>query len=732
MTVSDDWKRRGVFALVLTTGLFGCFDGGVRAAESSPAQDRIPAESLSRLSSGEPRDLLILLPSAQVEAEAEVLRSRRNLRWDDEEVLALRRSGYHRLRERAMARVLPGEAELVRSYSHLPMALVRFRSAQPLLRLLDVGAVEAVYEDMPLYPTLSQSLPLVGQPTASAAGFGGDGTTVAVIDTGIDYRLAAFGSCTAPGVPSATCRVTASVDVTGNGVTLVTDPANHGTNVAGIVAGTAGKARIAAVNVFASGTTTVSLVIDGINWAIANRAAHNIAALNMSLGDGVNHTSLCSSAATNPFLVPLNNARAAGIQPVASSGNDGYTSGIGLPACTPGVLSVGAVYDANQGGIGWTTCTDSTTAADKVTCFSNSSSFLSLLAPGALITAAGSTKGGTSQAAPHVAGAYAVLKAAFPAETMDQIAARLTSTGTSVTDHRNGIVKPRLNLPAAIGPPVNDPFAARIPLAGPGQITGTTINASREAGEPIHAGNAGGRSAWWSWTPAESGVTIIDTHGSSFDTLLGVYTGTGVAALTTVASNDNDGSAGNTSGLTFTAVAGTTYHVAVDGYSGASGSVRLNLAHELRADLATTLTASPDPVETGAELTFSVSIANHGPSPAASAGALISLPPGSLFVSASPACTELAGIVTCVLGTLAPGATVTVEATVTPVSTGTATASAQATSATTDPDPADNNASVAATVIAPPPAVPALSPAGICAALAGILFGAGRLRRNFH
>ncbi|MFO0006780.1 MAG: S8 family serine peptidase, partial [bacterium] len=109
------------------------------------------------------------------------------------------------------------------------------------------------------------------------------------------------------------------------------------------------------------------------------------------------------------------------------------------PACSPSAVSVGAVYDSNMGAIGWSGCSDSSTAADKVTCFSNSTSFLDLLAPGALITAGGHTMGGTSQASPHVAGAMALVAAAFPDATPDEIEARLKSTGVNVTDSRNSV-----------------------------------------------------------------------------------------------------------------------------------------------------------------------------------------------------------------------------------------------------------------------------------------------------
>jgi hypothetical protein len=77
-------------------------------------------------------------------------------------------------------------------------------------------------------------------------------------------------------------------------------------------------------------------------------------------------------------------------------------------------VSVGAVYDSNVGsvtaGFGNNACTDRKTSADKITCFSQVANFLTALAPGVFITAAGVRQGGTSQAAPHVAGAVAAMR----------------------------------------------------------------------------------------------------------------------------------------------------------------------------------------------------------------------------------------------------------------------------------------------------------------------------------
>lgn len=123
--------------------------------------------------------------------------------------------------------------------------------------------------------------------------------------------------------------------------------------------------------------------------------------------------------------------------------------------------------------------------------------------------------------------------------------------------------------------PPNDDFEASDPLGGSsGQVSGTSVGATKQSGEPNHAGLSGGTSVWYRWTAPSSGTVSLSTSGSNFDTILAVYTGGVISSLSPVASND-DASGGLTSAVSFAATAGVTYQIAVDGYSAASGSVVL-------------------------------------------------------------------------------------------------------------------------------------------------------------
>jgi hypothetical protein len=427
-----------------------------------------PAGAVEALAAGQPVDVIVEFADASVRQMAAEMRVAKGLSWESQDILEMKAARYAAIKQSAMDSIADGDVETVREYSHLPMSFLRLRSRAALDRLLANPEVVGVYEDSRLRKQLSESRLLVGQPAAAAAGHRGAGTTVAVLDGGVEYGRAAFGSCTSPGVP-ASCRVVAYQDFADPDNRL-DDPDLHGTNVSGIVLGIAPDSRIAGLDVFNNDSTNSSIVLAAINWILSNRATYNIVAMNLSLG-GDTFDAPCT---TGPYTTPFANARAAGVLPIVASGNDGELNRLATPSCAPGAVSVGAVYDSNFGNYPGSDCgSDPTTAADKVACFSNSASFLTLLAPGALITAAGVTQAGTSQASPHVAGAAAVLRASFPADSVDQTVARMTSTGTPVADARNGIIKPRVNLQAATGSS-SVPFTCTTQdIACPGNVNGS-------------------------------------------------------------------------------------------------------------------------------------------------------------------------------------------------------------------------------------------------------------------
>jgi subtilisin family serine protease len=354
-----------------------------------------------------------------------------------------RAEAYGALKADVLSALAPAEAEVVDAYHHLPALHVELRTAGALRRLLERPEVIGVHEDVANEPFLAQSLPLVGQQAAAAAGWTGEGTAVAVLDTGVDYRRAELGACAAPG--EAGCRVVYAADVAPDDGAL--DAHGHGTNVAAIVAGVAPGAKLVALDVFDGKYAYSSDVLAAIDWCVRNRAAFGIVALNLSLGSG----GASAPCGGDVFAGAVRAARDAGIVVAAASGNDGYTGKIASPACVPAAVSVGAVYDASLGELDWSACSDRSTAADQVACFSNSAPFLTLLAPGAVVTGGGTSMGGTSQAAPHVAGAAAVLRGAFPDESADETIERLRATGRSILDPRNGVATPRIDLAAAAG-----------------------------------------------------------------------------------------------------------------------------------------------------------------------------------------------------------------------------------------------------------------------------------------
>ena len=187
-----------------------------------------PASALAALSEGQAVDVIVEFADASVRQMAAEMRAAKGLAVDSQEILEMKAARYAPLKLMAMDVVSDGDIETIREYSHLPMSLLRVRSRAALDRLLASGGRGRVRRRAPAQQ-LSESRVLVGQPAAAAAGYRGAGTTVAVLDGGVEYGRAAFGSCTSPGVPGR-CLVVAYQDFADPDNRL-DDPDLHGTNV---------------------------------------------------------------------------------------------------------------------------------------------------------------------------------------------------------------------------------------------------------------------------------------------------------------------------------------------------------------------------------------------------------------------------------------------------------------------------------------------------------------------
>ena len=477
--------RRLLFALTVLS---------LSAASPALAASGLSPASLGRLARGQPVWVIVEFDHSAADLAAGAERARRGLRRDDTAILALRARSYRNVKSKVEAAEVRSDAAPLADYSHFPLSLWRLSSVAALDRLASDPLVVAVFENTLLRASSVSDLPFIEQPQAAAEGATGAGTTIAVIDGGLgsNYQnYSDFGTCTAVDTPPSTCRVVYNQDFyTGANASTET---THGTNVSAIALGVAPGANLAMFDVFQGSSASIADVLTAMNTAISDQAAYHIVAINLSLGDGSSNPSPCSNS---PLASAVTAASNAGILTVAAAGNSGSKSGLGMPACTPGVVSVGAVYNGSYGVVGWQapadsggSCTD-TSAADEVTCFSQSASYLTLLGPGSFVSAPSSAfqESGTSQATPHVSGAVAVLRARYPAESLNETVQRMTISGVKDTDAANGVTTSRLNLLAA----VNQGTALSLSGSGPqSAVAGTqsTYALTVTDGGPLAATN---------------------------------------------------------------------------------------------------------------------------------------------------------------------------------------------------------------------------------------------------
>jgi subtilisin family serine protease len=425
-----------------------------------------------------------------------------------------------------------------RSYDSIPFVALEVTAAE-LDRLAADPDVISLTEDKAAEPFLPESIPLVQANQAHAAGFAGAGQTVAILDTGVDRNHAFLGgrvieeACFSTGgwCPGGARTSTAP----GSGMPCPIAGCEHGTHVAGIAAGgsssTSGVASAAnifaiqiASNVSGQPRFWTSDYLAALEHVFAQRDRLSIAAVNMSLGGG-RFTSNCDSDYP-PVTAAIRNLRSAGIATVVASGNDGYTNSLSYPACISDAVSVGAVSD-----VGWGTCTDGQPSArDKVACYSNSAAFLSLLAPGSRILSAGPGNTyfqahGTSMAAPHVAGAWAVLKQKSPSASVNEVLSALQNSGTQVSDYRNGITKGRIDVMAALNQLSSDMPVLAFTRDGTGRGSVTFSPAGSQASCSANCANA-------YESDAVVTLTAAPVQGSVFSGWAGDCSGTAACTLT--------------------------------------------------------------------------------------------------------------------------------------------------------------------------------------------------------
>jgi len=385
-----------------------------------------------------------------------------------------RREAIVQAQDAVLARLAVHRVTDIKRFQYVPYMALEVDEAA-LVELQNHPQVTDIQEDVPVPPALADSVPLINADDAWNNGYTGAGQVIALLDTGVEkthefltgkvVSEACFSTTSAAQGATTMCPNGQTQQIgAGAGVPCTIAGCDHGTHVAGIAAGGTAKAgfhgvardaniisiqvysRIddqpaknitpCAINGLASPCilTFTSDQIAGLDRVFALRSTFSIAAVNMSLSGG-QFTNNCD---TDARKASIDNLRSVGIATVVAAGNKGFTNALGTPACISTAISVGA--------------TDKT---DGIAAFSNSASFLSLLAPGVSINSsilanAYGLKSGTSMATPHVAGAFAILKQAAPTAAVDAILSALQTTGVSINDPRNNITTSRINVEAAM------------------------------------------------------------------------------------------------------------------------------------------------------------------------------------------------------------------------------------------------------------------------------------------
>ncbi len=385
-----------------------------------------------------------------------------------------------------------------REMPYLPMVSIHLR--EPALdAILSSRLVHKVHAVQPLRLGLAETTVQVRATASHQAGYMGTGTAIAVIDTGVAryhpflvgkvVHEQCFGTQGTIGAHTSwsNCPGFAeSASGPGSAEPCLHANCDHGTQVAGVAAGAlagtenrgvAPGANIIAIQAYSlvdtpAGTTEILAWPDDLVMAMQHvyslRNNHTIAAANLSWDGPDLYDDYCD--ADSMFTSTIQLLRGAGILSVISAGNRSSSTGMYDPACVSGAISVGSVGDT-----------------DVVSGFSNAAEMLDLFAPGESVATSGldsdnstpiyESVSGTSLAAPHVAGAIAILRAQQPSRTPNQIESRLKAVGPLITDARNGggVTRRRLDVLAAVQMPERPLLQAAFSRCdGPSSVYGIT------------------------------------------------------------------------------------------------------------------------------------------------------------------------------------------------------------------------------------------------------------------
>jgi subtilisin family serine protease len=419
----------------------------------------------------------------------------------------------------AVLAALPARGNAVMRRFRLVPALALRADAATLARLRDHPAVRRVDLDAGGAAT---AIPADAASTLNRVdrlvelGLDGRGQKVAVVDSGVDTDHPDLGArlvaqqCFCSSDTGGCCP---NGQATQGGAGAAEDDHGHGTNVSGIIVGeglvaprgAVPRASLVAVKVLdRNGRYCCSSdVVAALDWLAAEHP--DVDVVNLSLGTSALFTGDCDAgtAYNQALSMALGRLRALGAVVTVSSGNQGSSTSMASPACLRDALSVGATWDFAGGPLTFLGCSETGTAPMQPTCFSNRSATTDLYAAGAYVTSAGrtgatSTYGGTSQAAPMVAGCAAALAQAAPLSTPQQRIDALTLSPATVRDAVSGRQYPflecrdalRLLAPAVFEPILLEGSHPLVPpkLQGaPGAANATPATKGRRGGA------AGGR-----------------------------------------------------------------------------------------------------------------------------------------------------------------------------------------------------------------------------------------------